>query len=233
LRIVIKRQLVVSWEEKFISMRNIRMDFPDTQIATLKDSAALGDAKARLRLGGCYERGEGVEQNSSKAENLYKLAAEQGLVEAQLALGHLYVGIVENIPEGAQWFRKAAEQGNMEAKYWLGICLHDLENYEESLKWYVEAANQGYDQAQNELGNLYEMGECGVALDYVKAAKWYSLAAEQGNSGALVSLFHLFGYLVNERGDLASTETLEPVFKAALRPSSVPEQSLQKSPLVE
>ena len=45
------------------------------------------------------------------------------------------------------------------------------------------AAIDGLVEAQNELGQRYERGEC-VSTDFDEAARWYQLAAEQGNLNA-------------------------------------------------
>ena len=47
------------------------------------------------------------------------MAAEQGVAEAQFALGLLYYignGVPQDYAEAAGWFRKAAVQGNKDAK---------------------------------------------------------------------------------------------------------------------
>ena len=65
--------------------------------------------------------------NYVKAEKLWRLAAEQGNVQAQWTLGRLYdardipFGVAKNSKEAEKWYRKAAEQGNESAQLNLGL----------------------------------------------------------------------------------------------------------------
>ena len=59
-----------------------------------------------------------MEQDCSEATKWYRLAAEQGLAEAQYNLGHCYyngIGVEQDYSEAAKWYRLAAEQGDEEA----------------------------------------------------------------------------------------------------------------------
>ena len=49
-------------------------------------SAGQGQAWAQFFLGGCYEKGEGVNQDLEEAAKLYTKAAAQGLNPAKMAL---------------------------------------------------------------------------------------------------------------------------------------------------
>ena len=53
----------------------------------------------------------------------------------------------------------------------------------EAIRWYKLAVEQGNAEAQNNLGVMYENGQC-VAQDYKEAVRWFKLAAEQGNAQA-------------------------------------------------
>lgn len=50
-----------------------------------------------------------------------------------------------------------------------------------------KAAVQGDAQAQNDLGDLYDLGQ-GVEQDYAKAKEWWKKAAAQGNTNAQYKL---------------------------------------------
>ncbi len=56
------------------------------------------------------------------------------------------------------------------------------QDYAQAVKWYRLAADQGYAWAQNNLGNMYELGQ-GVPQDYVEAHKLFNLAAASVSSG--------------------------------------------------
>ena len=82
----------------------------------------------------------------------YRLAADQGEVQAQYCLGMMYYR-GEGVPQ----------------------------DYVQAAKWYRLAADQGYAHAQANLGLKYSNGR-GVPQDYVQAHKWYNLAAAQGDA---------------------------------------------------
>lgn len=89
-------------------------------------------------------------QDSAKAVEWWRSAAEQGNAEAQTKIATLLAagnGTDRNYNEAFDWFAKAAEQGNAEAQANLGIFYF-----------------KGY----------------GVARDRIKAYMWFDLAAEQG-----------------------------------------------------
>ena len=77
-----------------------------------------------------------------------KARAEQGVVEAQYALGTMYL------------------KGN-------GVEQND----QKALHWYMKAAEQNSAMAQIKLGFMYEDGN-GVAKDMKKAKAWYQKACE-------------------------------------------------------
>ena len=81
----------------------------------------------------------------------YRLAAEQGIADAQTNLGYMY------------------EKGQ-------GV----LQDYAEAVKWYRLAAEQGHAKAQTNLGLMYDNGN-GVPQDSVVAHMWYNIGAANGN----------------------------------------------------
>ena len=64
-------------------------------------------------------RGDGVERDPEAAVEWYRKSAEQGLPEAQTALGDIYakgIGVAAD-PEAARaWYEKAAAQGHAPAQ---------------------------------------------------------------------------------------------------------------------
>ena len=137
-----------------------------------------------------HDLGEGADQDRKEAAKWYRKAAEQGMVEAQIALGELYCrgeGAEQNIEEGIKWLRIAAEQGDVWAQYILGSKCEKFGTEEEAAKWYRKAAEQGLVNAQYQLGWCYEYGR-GVRKNSKVAIKWYRKAAEQGDTWAQDSL---------------------------------------------
>lgn len=61
-----------------------------------------------------YLNGEGVKQDEVEAKRLLKLAAREGLPEAQFELGKLLAFqsyTKEDVEAGIEWLQKAADQG--------------------------------------------------------------------------------------------------------------------------
>ena len=76
-------------------------------------------------------------------------AAEQGHIESQINLGHIYAnggdGVAKDDREAVKWHRMAAEQGDADSAFYLG--------------------------------KIYAYGGVGVAKDSVKAYAWLALAS--------------------------------------------------------
>jgi TPR repeat protein len=162
-----------------------------------------------------YKLGQGVPQNYTEAMKWYRLAADQGNAGAQSNLGNMYEfgqGVPQNYAEAMKWYRLAADQGNADAQNNLGnmyafgqyefgektfttkdrmnnqgVPQNYAEAMNEAMKWYGLAADQGDAAAQNNLGNMYKLGQ-GVPQNYAEAMKWYRLAADQGRALAQFNL---------------------------------------------
>ena len=68
-----------------------------------------------------YDNGEGVPQNYKLAAAWYRRAAEQGLAEAQDALGDMYYygqGVTQNYIHAHSWYSLAAANGSLSAIEW-------------------------------------------------------------------------------------------------------------------
>ncbi len=188
----------------------------ETAYNVLKPLAEQGNVKAQNYLGQMYHRGEivprigleddwftwaEIEDEKNWAERFllvdhkeavkwYRLAAEQGLAEAQHNLAGMYYrgeGVPQDYKEAVKWWRLAAEQGDPKAQHNLGYMYYSRKGVpqddKEAVKWYRLAAEQGLAEAQHNLAGMYRRGE-GVSQDYKEAVKWYRLAAEQGDAKA-------------------------------------------------
>ena len=66
----------------------------------------------------------------AEAERLYRLAAEEGDVAAQVNLGNMYAygdGVPKNLNEAVKWYRRAADQGDSAGRQLLDNLLNDIE----------------------------------------------------------------------------------------------------------
>ncbi len=80
--------------------------------------AGLGNPQAQGQLASMYANGEGVEQDSAKAFQWFRKAAEQGVPEAQNVVGLMYAagnGTARNAVEALVWFNLAARAGHGDA----------------------------------------------------------------------------------------------------------------------
>ena len=130
----------------------------DEAIKTWEPLAEKGNVNALNMLAQVYRLGLGVQQDDTKAFELYNQAAERGSPEAQVNVAfQLLTGKgVDRSPEtAATWFAKAADQGNALAQYNLGL--------------------------------MYEKG-IGVDQDQEFAADLYRLAAGKGQKRAVARL---------------------------------------------
>ena len=79
-------------------------------------------------LGSCTPTGRVYLKDDAEAVKWYRLAAEQGLANAQHNLGVMYDngrGVPQDDAEAVKWYRLAAEQGFANAQYNLGAMYAD------------------------------------------------------------------------------------------------------------
>ena len=157
--------------------------------ACLKRAAAQGHAGALALLGGCYQKGTGVERDMEKAVGCYEESAAAGCTAAMnsLALCCLWgLGRKQDRARAVELYLQAAQAGDAAAQNNLGHCYESGTGVEAdaaiAAEWYEKAAAQGYAEAQNSLGLCYENGT-GVPKNPEKAVEYYSMAAAAGHTG--------------------------------------------------
>lgn len=154
--------------------------------------AEQGNPQAQLNIGiALFQASQYRDpQGTSEALKWYRRAAEQGLVQAQGALGNIYMGysgVPQDAAESAKWYRKAADQGDARSQAALGyIYLYGRgvveQDFAEAMRLFRPAAEQGNAAAEYGLGLGYQNGQ-GVLQDYVLAHMWFNLAAAQSSPG--------------------------------------------------
>ena len=153
------------------------------------------DPHAWYLLAELLERGEGGPPDAAGAALYYRVAAEAGHTQAQLAFAHSTLngqGTREDIATALYWFERAAASGEPEGAHQLGL--------------------------------LYARGDH-VPLDLDEATRWWEHAGRLGHGPSLLYLGHLFAEppLTHERAVKAmghfldATEYDEP--EAAMRAS--------------
>lgn len=88
-------------------------------VAWLNTAVKQGNPDAALRLAVLSERGQGIPKDYKRAAELYEIAANAGIVQAQSGLGNLYAngeGVKQDYEKAVFWLNRAAEQGYVEAQ---------------------------------------------------------------------------------------------------------------------
>ena len=151
-----------------------------------------------MNLGIHYYKGEGVVQDHTQAVRLYRLAAQQGLLEAQYNLAFMLSmgeGCDKSPVQAVQWMCRAAQLGYAAAQtelarwYILGDCGLPT-NYKEAMRLAMLGAEAGNAIAMNHVGVLFHNG-WGVAKDLDEASEWYRQAATLGSKAAKNNLRNL------------------------------------------
>ena len=121
--------------------------------------------------------------NFKQALAVWTPLAEQGSVEAQYNLGHMYrkgQGVPQNLSTAVNWYTLAAEKGEAVAQFNLGLMYQNGEGVPKdnnaALKWLTLAAEQGHTFAQYNLGVIYARGRSDFT-DYERAYMWSNLSS--------------------------------------------------------
>lgn len=154
------------------------------------------DDKLQYRLGQMLHTGTGTEQDDAAAADYWERSARLGNVNAQYALGKLWLENGSGDPKKAVvWITKAADGGNAAAQYSLGKLYRDGEYVERDMEKAVElftlSAEQKNEYAAYALGRLYLSGE-EIQKDIQAAVRWLTLSAEQNNPFAQYTLGKLY-----------------------------------------
>lgn len=123
--------------------------------------------------------------------------AAQGVAEAQLELGRIYLqgdGVARDAARAVHWIRRAADQGLADAQVRMG-WLHDEgiglpADAMQAAAWYRRAAEQGDAWGRNNLAAMHLVGN-GVAADLPQALRLFHQAAGQGLAAAQFNLGRL------------------------------------------
>jgi TPR repeat protein len=150
------------------------------------------------------KRGKPGSPDHYRAFRLWTIAANQGHLDAQHALGWLHFnGNLQSTPKDAtdamEW---TGPGGNLVPFYYSGEWGPDRPT---AVKWFTSAAEGGHIDSQYALGKLYTNDKLASRDDYKTAVKWYTpaaltQAAEQGDKEAQRAL-----------GDLYLSDKLGPI----------------------
>jgi uncharacterized protein len=170
----------------------------------LKTAAAqAGVAEAAALLGTQYREGRGgVPRDPAEAARWFKVAAENGVPEAQYNLGLMHYrgeGVPRQLYEALRWMRQAATGGHVPAQRAVGqLYLTGLDtmgqDLQEARAWLASAASNGDRESQRLLGELDRARA--AELDYARRLRLLSsyTAAYWGSAAYAGYWWRPYGY---------------------------------------
>lgn len=177
---------------------------------------------AQFHYGDMLESGIGGNTNYAEAVDWYRKSAKRGYEQAKRRLEELHepldattvaqpqvqarsntqpespsVGASPDAVDPIKRLFVAAEGGDVKAQYELATnYLKGIGGVAEdpilAAYWFRQAAEQGYAEAQNMLGQCYNLGR-GLTKSAIDAQRWYRKAADQGLAIAQWNYYHYFG----------------------------------------
>lgn len=148
--------------------------FTSSETKELINKADSGDVEAQFRVGNAYDFANGAPHSVENAIKYYRMAAEQGHVEAQNSMGSM-LQAEKNYVEAKSWYERAAAQGHPMATNSLAY-LYDLglgvpQDRAKGFELYSRAADLGWAEAMWNIANMYGAGQVGK-IDMVMACAW-------------------------------------------------------------
>jgi len=127
-----------------------------------RESSGRGSRYGQFTLGWLHHLGRGgFAVDRAQAFAFYRLAAAQGLDEAQYELGSMYScgqGVAQDRAKALRWFQLAAAQGYPEALYRVAHCHKSgwgvAADVAEAIRWYRRAQAAGHTDAAGDLQRL-------------------------------------------------------------------------------
>ncbi|KAI8335019.1 hypothetical protein BC941DRAFT_431008 [Chlamydoabsidia padenii] len=156
---------------------------------------------AAYRTAKCYEDGLGTRRDKAKAVQFYRKAATLNHPGAMYRLGLAEMkgdlGMSINIRDGHKWLKRSAEASTTEYPHALhelahlherGVASIIFQDHDYAIRLYQDASDLGYAPSCFRLGECYEFGRLGCAVDPRQSMHYYGLAAEQGHPHACFAL---------------------------------------------
>ena len=152
--------------------------------------------RLQYRIGQMLHTGMGTEPDDERAAGYWKKSAKLGNINAQYALGKLWLETESGDSSLAvEWLTRAANADHSSAQYALGKLYRDGVYFEkdmgQAMKWFRSSAELGNAYAAYQMGQLLLLEE-GGSKDVETAMKWLKMSAEKGNSIAQYRLGMLY-----------------------------------------
>lgn len=108
------------------------------------EAAKSGDVKAQLKLAWEYARGDAIDQDIVKAQNLFDRAAESGEEEALVNRARFLQ--LRRVPMGMLELRRLSAKGNWKAQFWIAQYYQahaDRVSQLKAMVWYDRSLRNG------------------------------------------------------------------------------------------
>jgi len=173
-----------------------------------------GHAKAAHGLGFLYAKGQGIQQDLSKAKELYETAHRAGYERSTTNLGCMYengAGVKQDFEKAKVLYEEAHRAGNALATNNLGymylIGRGVEQSYDKASIFFKLAHKSGIKHATFNLGYMYEKG-LGVQQNLSKAKRLYENAHQAGIPLASINLGLMYEHGLGVERDLAKAKEL-------------------------
>jgi len=125
-------------------------------LSLARESSGRGSKYGQVTLGLLHHYGEGgLARDNAQAVAFYRLAAAQGLDEAQFQLGEMYYygfDVALDFAEALRLYQLAAAQGHPAALFWVAVCHENgkgvRKNKAAAIRWYRRAQAAGFPYAE-------------------------------------------------------------------------------------
>ncbi|KAG9287095.1 hypothetical protein G9A89_000989 [Geosiphon pyriformis] len=131
-----------------------------------------------------YDFGIGVDVNREMAFKLYKEAAEDDDLLAQIEVGRSYetgIGVEKNPEKAFWWYQKASLKNFSRGFFFVGssyeLGVGTTKNSLKAFEYYLLAEAAGYTPARLKLAYCYKVGSC-APKNELKEIYWYKKASE-------------------------------------------------------
>ena len=175
----------------------------ETGLAAYANLAKSGDPIILYEYARALEDGPNVAAADRQAAlALYRKAADQNLIDAQLRLANLLYlgeGVPRDLVEAVKYYDKAralieprAEAGDPQAQEWMGDLYREGRGVEQNgdfaVYWYTQSAQAGRVASYVKLARMFERGEAGVAVNPEEALRYYELAGQNDDAQSLFTI---------------------------------------------
>jgi TPR repeat protein len=159
-------------------------------------AALAGYSIAQNTVGLCYDHGNGVTKDTTKAFSWFSKAADAGYPPSLHNIAHCLRngdGCTKSLPKAIEYYERAVAINYVDSMVNLGLIYQDAadegvpKNQRKAVELFRRGVTHNCPAAQTNLGQCYEKGD-GVGKNMTEAVRLYRLAAAQERPGALYYL---------------------------------------------